>query len=163
VREADIKGVARPLGDVTNEGSSVMKNLCAAFAVSVLWAALATATEAPLWKPVKDAVFLQEINQTLPTESPVTAIALQEGHVYALLDGTLHRIEGDRLTKVEAAPRNLTRLEALDDALWATTENATHRFSAGNWDKVSDLPLISFCMHNGTMRSGGKVCFCRRV
>lgn len=129
-----------------------MKNFLS-LALLVLLSTLPCRASEHLWKPAADTVFLQELNKTIATESPVSAVAVLDEVAYALMGGEIYRVNRDGLSKLEDAPTGITGLVALDGALWATGEKNTLRFTGGKWERVADQPLISFCMHQGAVHA----------
>ena len=117
--------------------------------LSSLGAVAAPLAQERHWKPVPDTVYLQEINGTVPTDAPVTAMALHGPTLYLVKEGTLHQLQGDRLVRVERAPRGIVRLRALDGALWAATAKESHRFDGSAWTQIADFPLVDLCLHAG--------------
>ncbi len=102
-----------------------------------------------LWKPVRDAVYLQEIGERVPTDRPVTAVALFKGSVFAVVGPTLQTLRNGMLSDVPGAPAGVKRLRALGDALWAGAESGTYRFSGDTWARVAEAPCVDFCLHLG--------------
>ncbi len=111
--------------------------------------------EKPLYKPVADHVFQQEVGRKVPTEKPVTALAAWQGEIYAVLDGTLHRLEGSKLKAVKSSPAGLRRLVALNGQLWGTTADALYQFEegAGSAKKVFEGEVVDLCLHNGAVHA----------
>ncbi len=103
------------------------------------------------WQPVPDEPYLQEIGDRVPTAGPVVSIAVHDGAVYAVKDGRLHRLEGDRLVPVSGGPEGVARIRSLMGALWVGAADATYRFTEGTWQKVLDVPAVDFCIHRGVV------------
>jgi hypothetical protein len=101
-----------------------------------------------LWKPVPDEVYLQEIGAQVPTEKPVTSVAVYRKALFAVVGGQLKILEGQGLHEAEGAPVNVQRLRSLGDALWAASPEGTFRFS-GRWERVDTRRFIDFCVHLG--------------
>jgi hypothetical protein len=132
----------------------------AAIALCLLAACLgrseaAAAPDQPVrrWAPVADTVYLQEIGGRLPTTSPVTAVAVFGKTTYAVVGGNLMALGDDSLTPVSGAPTGITRLRSLAGALWASTANASHRFSDGVWKQVAPQAFVDYCVHRGAVHA----------
>jgi len=101
------------------------------------------------WKPVADEVYLQEIGQTIPTDKPVTAVAVHQDTLYASVSGTLQTLRDGRLADVPGAPAGVTRLRSLGGALWAAAADGTYRLADGAWRRVAAESFTDFCLHLG--------------
>lgn len=102
-----------------------------------------------LWKPVADTVFLQEVGEKVATDKPVTAVAVHADALYAVTGGTMKYLRDGKLVDANGAPADVTRMRSLGGALWAATENGTHRFADGKWSRVDEKSLTDFCVHLG--------------
>lgn len=109
----------------------------------------------PLYKPVPDSVYQQEIGSQVHTEKPVTAVAVWQGAVFAVVDGALARLESGKLQPVKKAPASIRRLMALAGKLWATTDDALYHFgdSGSAPTKVFDGSVVDVCLHNGEIHA----------
>jgi hypothetical protein len=124
--------------------------LCAIALVTVA-ATEAAATEQRLWKPVADEVYLQEVGQKLKTDKPVTAVAVSKGEVYAVVGGRLCVVRAGALEDVANAPKSLSLLRAMKDALWCVAESGTYRLADGKWTRVTETRFVDLCMHGGSL------------
>ncbi len=112
--------------------------------------------ERQLWKPAPDDVYLQEVAQKIPTDSPIQSIAAHDGAGYAVMDGKLYVIEGENLTPVQSAPQEIQSIQNQDGSLWALTKNALYRLkgdSGNSWEKIADGKFVDLCMHNGVLHA----------
>lgn len=103
--------------------------------------------------PVADAVYLQENRSTIPTNTPITALAAHNGTLFAVVDGSLRVLRGDALEDAAGAPTGIVRMRALDGAVWAATGKELHRFDGKAWTRVAELPVIDLCMHLGKVHA----------
>ena len=55
----------------------------------------------PLWKPAADTIYLQEIGTKIVTDDPITALAVHDSSLYAVMEGWLARLADGRLTPVD--------------------------------------------------------------
>lgn len=101
-----------------------------------------------LWKPVADEVFLQEIGSKVATDAPIQALALFNGDLYAVINGTAHRLNNGRFEAIPEAPSNIAVMKSLDGAIFASTDNAVYRFDGSQLTQVFDEPMVDFCIHN---------------
>ncbi len=101
------------------------------------------------WKPVADDVYLQEVGEKLPTDKPVTSLAVLGGSLYAVMDGAVHVLRDGALTVAQGAPAGVTRMRVLDGSLWVAAGDGAYRLSTGTWLKVDDKRFVDFCLHLG--------------
>lgn len=106
-----------------------------------------------LWTPVADGVYLQEVGMKAPSDRPVTSLGLHKGVLYAVVDGKMYTLEGSELRAATNALRGVARLFSLNGDLWATTEGGAYRLTDSGWQKASDLPIVDFCIHDGTVNA----------
>ena len=107
----------------------------------------------PLWQPVTDTVYLQEIGQTVATDSPLTHAAVHGDALYTVMNGALFTLDGDDLVAASGAPGGVTHLEALNGALWVAASGGIHRLENGAWAHLSDLNAVDFCLHLGVVHA----------
>ncbi len=107
--------------------------------------------ENPLFASIPDEVFLQEIPQKIVSTAPVTAIAIANGSVFAVIEGKLHTLSEGQLKAAPDTPTNIKRLFTFDDQLWLTTLDAVFILSKGKATKVFDKPMVDLCMHRGAI------------
>ena len=103
------------------------------------------------WKPVADEIFLQETVTRIPTAKPATAALCTGGTAYAVVDGALKAAEGAALKDVAGAPAGITRLCALDGALWAAAVDGAYRLQGKAWQRVGQGAFVDFCLHDGAV------------
>jgi hypothetical protein len=131
------------------------------FLVSLAWQTVGNAERTiappknPLYTPVADRVFLQEIGRKVATDKPVTALAAWQGEIYAVLGGDLHRLNESHLQVLKNAPSALRRLFVLDGKLWGSTADALYLFEdhARSADKVYNGRIVDMCIHNGVVHA----------
>jgi hypothetical protein len=101
------------------------------------------------WRPVADEPYLQEIGEKVPTEKPVTAVAIHKDSIYLVVGGKLAALRDGVLRDVPGAPADVRRLRSLGGALWAAAGNGTFRFAGGGWEHVDERPFTDVCEHLG--------------
>lgn len=94
--------------------------------------------QTPLWEPVRDAVYRQEVGHTLPTEKPVWSLAVCQGVLYAGFgDGVRHLDAQGQFVSLPGAPTGyVERMRSIGDELWVLTKSAIHRFDGDTWTQV---------------------------
>jgi hypothetical protein len=102
-----------------------------------------------LWKPVADTVFLQEVGEQVDTSRPLTKVALVDGALFAVMDGSLYRLDGDSFNAVADAPGGIQVLESYGGALWFSDAEATYRSDGRAFARVAAFPMVDFCVHRG--------------
>jgi hypothetical protein len=105
----------------------------------------------PLWKPVPDEPYFQEVGQQIATEKPVTSVAVLNHELYLVVGGVAKVLRAGVLEDSPGAPKDISRLRSLGGSLWAATVDGAHRFSGTAWERVSDQPFVDFCLHLGTV------------
>src|SRR5882762_8443951 len=80
-----------------------------------------------LWKPVADEVYLQEIGEKIPTDKPITAVAVLGNNVHVVIGGELKTIRDGIVAESPSAPKGVRRLKSLAGALWAAADDGVYR------------------------------------
>lgn len=111
--------------------------------------------KSPLYSPIVDDVYLQEVGRKIATEKPVTALAAWDNGFFALAEGNLLRIVDGDLQPVPDAPSGLQRLFVFDGRLWGSTKEALYEFSDGGRAnrKIFDGAVVDMCLHNGSVHA----------
>jgi hypothetical protein len=114
--------------------------------------------ENPLYSPVADHVYLQEVGSKLPTDEPVAALVACGGEVFAVKGGVLHRLHGKELQALKSASAGLRRLFVFDDVMWGSTADGLYQFDDGaqTAKKVLEGDIVDMCMHNGEVHAATK-------
>jgi hypothetical protein len=107
--------------------------------------------ENPLWKPVVDEVYLQEVSSRIETKGPVLSVAVLEGVPYAGNPNGVHRVETGTLVHAGGPRSEISRLRVLEDALWAMGPKGLWRFADGNWEKIATGTYVDICLHTGNV------------
>ena len=105
--------------------------------------------EDPLWEPIVDEVYLQEVSSPIETERPLTAVAVFDGVAYVGDTDGVWVVEGETLKKLDGPAGAVAELKVLDAALWAVAADGTWRHDGESWTKVSDKQASDLCIHNG--------------
>jgi len=129
---------------------------CVMWILAMLTLAVPAAAELPiptnpLWKPVSDDVYLQEIEGRLETKEPLLAVAVFEGALYAGSRRGVERLEGDALVPAGGPKATVNRLKTLDGALYAFSEKGLWRFSENAWKQLGDGAFTDGCVHVGSV------------
>ena len=103
--------------------------------------------EKRFWDPDADDVFLQEWVERIPTDSPVTSVAVADGTAYAVRDGALFRVAGTALEPVPGAPEAVERLAAPDGRLWVMAKGGLFVREGDAFRKVDDRSVVDVCLH----------------
>lgn len=105
--------------------------------------------ENPLWEPIADVVYLQEVGSLIETPQPLNAVAVFEGRGYVGGERGVSVVEGETLRRLDGAPNRVARLNTLQGALWAVTAGGLWKFDGTVWSNVSDGAVRDVCVHNG--------------
>ncbi len=105
----------------------------------------------PLWEPIVDEVYLQEVGSHITTDTPLQAVAVFTGKAYVGDSQGVAIVEGETLNRLETPVANVVRLRVLDDALWAASPEGLAKFDGSEWTLVTGMPVTDMCMHNGQL------------
>ncbi len=105
----------------------------------------------PLWQPVKDEVYLQEVGYKIPTEEPVLSVAVLDERAYVGMKGGLYQVlDNARLEFLEGSPKApVEHLIAANGALYVFTPKALHRYADGKWTELAKGKYNDACAHVG--------------
>ena len=105
----------------------------------------------PLWQPVKDEVYLQEVGYKIPTEEPVLSVAVLAEQAYVGMKGGLYQVlDNTRLELLEGSPKaSVEHLVAANGALYVFTPKALHRYADGKWTELAKGKYNDACAHVG--------------
>lgn len=102
----------------------------------------------PLWKPIADTVYLQEVSTHIETNAPLTAVAVYAGAAYVGDADGVHVFDGATLKRAGGPAGAVSKLKTLGDALWAVAADGLWRFDGGAWAHVADARVVDVCLHN---------------
>jgi len=103
----------------------------------------------PLWQPIADEVYLQEVGSHIKTDAPLTAVTVFDGKTYVADAERLYTVAGEKLAPVENAPTGVTRMKTLANALWLAAADTVWQLDADGLRKAANLKAADFCLHNG--------------
>ena len=121
----------------------------AACAATVAVAAGLPIPRDPLWKPVRDSVYLQEIEGRVLTDHPLLAVAVVDNVLYVGSSRGLERLDGEKLAPVIGPAGTVSRLKVVGGALYAFAPNELWRLAGGKWAKLADGAFVDVCAHLG--------------
>lgn len=131
----------------------VVLGLVAALACACVAADNRIAPAERRWRPVPDEVYLQEIGERTLTQQPVTQVEAHGKDVYAVVGGSLMRLQSGALEPLAGAPAGITRMKSLGGSLWASTGDACYRLDRGEWKQAAPHAFVDFCMHLGAVHA----------
>ena len=103
------------------------------------------------WKPQPDHVYLQEIAQKIPTQTPVSMVAVYDEQCFVVMDGVVSRLVNEQPQTEKEAPAGVKRLVALDGALWALAKDGIFRLKGNQWSKLDNREYVDLCLHLGIL------------
>lgn len=109
-----------------------------------------------LWKPQADQIYLQEVAQKIPTEQPVTAITVVDGHCLFVIDGKVCRLVNGIIDNEPSAPVGVGRLINLKGELWALAAEGLYRLKGNKWEKIENQQYTDLCVHQGVVHGSTK-------
>jgi hypothetical protein len=105
--------------------------------------------KAPAWIPVRDDVYLQEVESRVNTKEPLLAAAVLDNVLYVGNEHGVQRLEHDALVSAGGPQGAVNRLKALNGALYAFEDEALWRYNANAWQKLDDGVFTDGCVHLG--------------
>ncbi|MCC6490767.1 MAG: hypothetical protein IT364_24990 [Candidatus Hydrogenedentes bacterium] len=106
----------------------------------------------PLWEPIADEVYLQEVGTLIATDQPLNAVAVLNAKAYVGDAEGVAWLDDEKLKRVDGGPAvSVSRLKCLDGALWAVAADGLWTYDGAVWTHVADLPVADVCSHNGTI------------
>ncbi len=106
----------------------------------------------PLWQPIVDEVYLQEVGSHIETDHPLNAVVVFDGHAYVGDANGISTVTDEKLTRLDGGPAgNVARLKVLNDALWAIAADGLWSFDGTTWSHVTDKPVADLCAHNSAV------------
>ena len=122
--------------------------VCLSSVLLVLVCVTATAEEVS-WKPIQDDVYLQEVGRQVATDSPILALAVYDGRLYAGLDDGLRVLKDESLVPVESPKERVQRLAAFNGALWIITDAGLYRMNGDGCAAIAQGQFAAVCAHLG--------------
>src|SRR5262245_21840797 len=101
----------------------------------------------PQWAPVKDEVYLQEIEGTIKTSEPLLAASVLDNVLYVSSPLGVLRLQNHSLIPAGGPQGTVKRLKTLRGALFAFTTNGLWRLDQNTWNKISDDNFTDGCVH----------------
>ena len=105
----------------------------------------------PLWKPVRDDVYLQEVGRQVETDSPVLAVAVYRGKLYAGLDDGLRVLNEDVFEDAGLPGGRVRCLKTLNDALWIISDTGIYKLDSAGVTQVAKGDFRDLCAHAGAV------------
>ena len=103
----------------------------------------------PLWKPIADTVYLQEVSSLINTDHALTAVAVHEGARTLATPAGCRASKGNSLRKVAGPNGPVSRLRSLNGTLYAAASDGLWTLSGGSWAKRTSQQIIDICLHDG--------------
>jgi hypothetical protein len=103
----------------------------------------------PQWTPVRDDVYLQEVEGRLETKEPLLAAAVLDNVLYAGSARGVLRLQGNDLLRAGGPEGTVKRLKTLRGALYAFQEKGLWQLSQKAWKKIGDDSFADGCVHLG--------------
>lgn len=114
--------------------------------------------ENPLWQPIVDEVYLQEIPTLIPTDFPLTCVTVHEGVAWVGAASGVWTVNSeDALTKAEGVDGAVAVLKPVNGVLYAAGPDGLWKLVDQAWSRVSDSPVADLCGHHEkTVVASGK-------
>ncbi|MFH1741271.1 MAG: hypothetical protein ABIH23_19885 [bacterium] len=102
----------------------------------------------PLWEPIADEIYPQEVAAHIETEHPLLAVAVYGGDAYVGDETGVWRVEGEKLVMAGGQSGAVNRLRTLGNVMWAMASDGLWKFDGTAWAKVSDQSVADVCLYN---------------
>lgn len=108
------------------------------------------------WKPLDDYEYLQEISLKIPTENPVTSVAVLGNTCFALMEGKVYKLNNNSLAEDKSAPKDVVQLLSEQGRVWATTPDGLFEHRKGEWEKTDSRVYVDMCTHFGQIHAAAR-------
>ena len=98
-----------------------------------------------------DAVYLQDIGRQIPSEFPLTCVAVDSGHVFVGSDRGLFRLDGERWVVESAITPSVKRLIAVESELYVVSQSGLHHRDSTGWRTATSEGLSDAVWHQGKL------------
>ena len=105
------------------------------------------------WNPLDDYEYLQEISLKIPTEHPVTSVAVLDNTCFVLMEGEIFTLNDNVFAKDNSAPKSVIKLLTEQGRVWATTPDGLFEFRNGKWEKADSRVYVDMCTHFGQIHA----------
>jgi hypothetical protein len=127
---------------------------CSVFVLAALGFARSARGELPIpkdpaWTPVRDDVYLQEVEGRLETKEPLLAAAVLDTVLYVGIEHGVQRLEHETLVSAGGPQGAVNRLKTLNGALYAFSEDGLWCLSENAWKQLGDAVFTDGCVHTG--------------
>ena len=95
----------------------------------------------PLWKPIVDEVYLQEIASHINTKTPLTSVAVYKGNAYVGDATGISKVHGTELNLIPSSITNVQRLEVHLGQLWVISPEGLWRYDGSALKKKSAIKV----------------------
>lgn len=109
-----------------------------------------------LWKPMEDEVYLQEVSSKIKTNKPIQDIAILDETCFALMDGTINKLQNGQLQLVKDSPSYIKRLITIQNTLWVFSKNGIYQFINKQWKLIDKQEYVDVCLHQGKIHAATK-------
>jgi len=116
--------------------------------------------EAPLWRPIVDKVYLQEVPTLLPTDHALHSVAIHQGRIYTGDDNGVSLAIDESFVR-QAGPNDAVLiLKSFNDILYAAGPTGLWTLTPPGWSQLTGQPIADLCSHDGRIiAASGKVLF----
>ena len=123
--------------------------LALAFAPMQLALAALPIPEHPMWSPVVDEVYLQEVGSIVKSPDALTAVAVFQGTAYVGDSQGVSKLDGESFGRVTGPAGKVAFLTVLEDILYAATSEGLWKFDGAAWTRIAEQAPAGLCLHNG--------------
>jgi len=103
--------------------------------------------ENPLWEPIVDEVYLQEVSSHILTDHPLTAVAVLDGKAFVGGTSGVWAVKGESIEKTGGPSGRVGQLKVLGGSLWAASDEGLWTFDGTAWTKAAGGAFVDMCWH----------------
>ncbi|MBX7258502.1 MAG: hypothetical protein K1Y02_19220 [Candidatus Hydrogenedentes bacterium] len=103
----------------------------------------------PMWKPVEDEVYLQEVGSLVKSDDALRAVAVFNNTAYVGDTHGVAVVKGESLERIAGPAGAVSKLKVLAGALWATADDGLWKFDGTAFIRVTEQVPADLCEHNG--------------
>ena len=107
--------------------------------------------EHPRWEPIVDEVYLQAVASQIPTEAPLTAVAVYNDTPYAGGPGGLYQIGEKSLQPVAGVSGGVDALIVAGGDLWVLGAGTLQSYDGSTWTPIALDGVVDVCADGETV------------
>lgn len=98
---------------------------------------------------IQDSVYLQEIGTKIPSDEPLTGVAMLNGKTWVGTDKGLLLLKGRSWVPETNLNQPIQRLVTVSGRVWAMAPDGLYRYQDAAWRRISKEPVTDVCLFRG--------------